>query len=142
MNLMPSRTEPVDAVGRWLLRLAAGTALVAAVASVSSVQRAGAQTVVVELWRMYGLLAFAGLFLILSARPRGNRVLWAVTLGSKLLLAVTGIALLALTPGNGIPGASDLALWDGLLTLVLVAAFWCCRGWVRGDITPNSGSGR
>jgi hypothetical protein len=142
MHLLSSRTGTVDAVGRWLLRVAAVTAVVAAVASLSSVRQAGTQTVVVEVWRLYGLVAFAGLFLILSARPRGNRVLWAVTLGSKALLAMTGIALLLHTPGNAIPGAGDLALSDGMLALVLVAAFWCCRGWVRDEATPRSRSER
>jgi hypothetical protein len=139
MLASPRTVRTVDTVGRWLLRLAALTAVVAAVGNVPSVREAGAQSVVVELWRLYGLLVFAGLFLVLSGRPRGNRVLWAITMASKAALAVKGIVLLLNDSRGPVVGATDLVLWDGVLTLLLVAAFCCCRGWARSAELPGRG---
>ena len=47
-----------------------------------------------------------------------------------------GLVLLVRPGARPIPGAHDLALWDG--ALVLVAAFCCCRGWSRDELSPRA----
>ena len=44
--------------------------MVSAVSALSSVVAANDSTRVVEVWRMYGLAVFAGLFVLLALRPR------------------------------------------------------------------------
>ena len=83
---------------------------------------------VVELWRGYGLMVFAGLFAILAARRQSPGVLWAVVIVNKVALAVTGLALLIVPREGPRPeGAADLLLWDGALSILLVVAFLYCR---------------
>jgi len=84
-----------DRVGRALLWLAALGAVVSAVSALSSVVAANDSTRGVEVWRMYGLAVFAGLFVLLALRPRQYRGVWELAIANKLALTVTGMALLA-----------------------------------------------
>lgn len=115
--------------GQGLLWVAAAAAVAAAASCLSVVTDASASTVVVELWRGFGLLVFAGLFAILAVAPRGNRALWVLVIASKALLAVSGLVLLGMPGGRSFTGATGLAVWDGALSVLLVTAFVCCRGW-------------
>jgi hypothetical protein len=45
---------------------------------------------------------------------------------SKLALTVTALVFAA---QGGISGAGAIVAWDGGLSLVLIAAYGCCRGW-------------
>ena len=116
--------------GQGLLWSSAVAAVAAAAGSASTVADAEASTVVVELWRGYGLLVFAGLFTILAIAPRASRALWVLVIANKILLAVSGLVLLAVPGAQRYTGAVDLVVWDGALCVLLVTAFVCCRGWV------------
>lgn len=105
-------------------------AVLAAVFDISAVADADHETVVVELWRLLGLVVFAGLLLVLSIRPQGNRLLWLLVIGDQAALAVAGCILPA-TQASDVTGAGDLLVWDGGLAVLLMVAFWCCRGWRR-----------
>ena len=69
--------------------------MVSAVSALSSVVAANDSTRGVEVWRMYGLAVFAGLFVLLALRPRRYRGVWELAIANKLALTVTGMALLA-----------------------------------------------
>src|SRR4051794_7195585 len=69
--------------GRALMATAAVGALLSAVSSVAVVAAAGPQTQMVETWRGYGYLVFAGLFAVLALRPRHYRGVWELTLLHK-----------------------------------------------------------
>lgn len=112
---------------RLLAALAAAGAAVAAVSSIPLVAGAEAQNAMVETWRLYGLLVFAGLFLLLAWRPHGYRWLWEIVILNKLLLTLTaGYFLLR---GSGVEGAGAVLVADGLLTVVLLVAYCVARGW-------------
>ena len=68
-----SRREMVGRALMWLAVLgaagAAGTALL-------TVLDAEGATKIVETWRMYGLVVFTGLFVLLMLRPRSYRGVW------------------------------------------------------------------
>lgn len=89
----------------------------------------GPSAVVVELWRGYGFVVFAGPFTILAVVPHVIRALWVLVIANKILLAVTGLVLLAAPGEQRFTGAADLVVWDGALCVLLVTAFVCCRGW-------------
>ncbi len=69
---------------------------------------------------------FAGLFALLALRPLDYRGLWELVIANKLMLTVTGLAY---TMSGGVAGAVSVVSADGGLTVVLVVAYACCRGW-------------
>jgi hypothetical protein len=107
----------------WLAALAAAAS---AVAAFFTVLDAGGAAKVVETWRLYGLIVFAGLFALLALHPRQYRGVWELVIASKLALAVTAAGYAA---HGGITGTGAIIGWDGGLTLVLITAYICCRGW-------------
>ena len=106
--------------------IAAAGAAGAAVSSIAAVLGADGTTKIVETWRLYGLVVFAGLFALLALRPRAYRGVWELVLLNKLALTVTALAYAA---HRGISGTGSIIAWDGGLSLVLIAAYLCCRGW-------------
>ena len=130
-----SRSNRSERVGRALLWIAAASAAVAAVAAVSAVLGAAGPTKIVETWRLYGLVVFAGLFALLALRPRGYRGIWELAGFSKLALMVTALAYAA---HGGIAGTGSIIVWDGGLFLVLVAAYVCCRGWTAWSVPDRA----
>jgi hypothetical protein len=115
-----------ERIGRVLLWIAAAGAAVAAVSEISTVLGAGGTTKVVETWRLYGFVVFAGLFVLLALRPLAYRGVWELAVFSKLALTVTALAYAA---HGGISGTGSIIAWDGGLSVVLIAAYVCCRGW-------------
>lgn len=91
-------------------------ALVASVSATAGVVVAPVDTRFVELWRVVGLITFTALFTLLAWRPVGQSALWCILSVSKAALTIAAIVI-----GPSVPGASDAALWDGLLTVLLVA---------------------
>lgn len=100
-------------VARIAAAIAAVLALVALASSIPAVMDAAPSATVVELWRLVGLATWAALFALLAARPSLVPV-WAIAVVSKASLVVGGLVL-----GDAVPGAADLVLWDGVLTVVL-----------------------
>src|SRR5215469_2342349 len=127
----PAATVPAprlrpDRVGRVLLWIAAVGAATAAVSAISTVLGAGGTTKVVETWRLYGFVVFAGLFVLLALRPLAYRGVWELAVLNKVALTVTALAYAA---RGGISGTGSIIAWDGGLSLLLIAAYVCCRGW-------------
>ena len=120
----PTRSSGRDLVGRGLMWLAAVAAAASAVSAVATVAGADDSTRVVESWRMYGFAVFAGLFVLLALRPRDYRGLWELVILNKAALTFTGLFFL-----GSASGAGTVVVWDGALTVVLVVAYVCCRGW-------------
>lgn len=117
-------------VVRVLMAVAAASAMAAAGSTIPVVADAGASVLMVETWRLYGFLTFAGLFALLGWRPLRYPGLWEIVIVNKLLLTVTagGYALGLVGPGD-VDGAAAAFVWDGGLTVVLLAAYVTCRGW-------------
>lgn len=109
-----------------LLWLAAVAAAVAAIMALASLGAANDDIKVVQTWRAYGLVVFAGLFALLALYPHAYRGVWELVLFHKLALTLTALAYLA---QGGIPGTSTIIVSDGILVAVLVAAYVLCRGW-------------
>lgn len=115
-----------DIVGRTLLWLAALGAAVSAASAVSAVVEAADGSKVVETWRLWGFVVFAGLFVLLALRPHAYRAVWELAIFNKLALTASAAFYLA---QGGIADAGTILVWDGILAVVLVAAYVCCRGW-------------
>ncbi|MEV1009444.1 hypothetical protein [Streptomyces sp. NPDC049881] len=111
-------------VARVLLIIAAVGAVGAAVGQIQVVFDAGGATKVVETWRLYGFVVFAGLFALLAVSPRGNLTVWLLVITNKLALTVTGLAYQA---HGGIADTDAIVTWDGGLTVLLLAAFALSR---------------
>ena len=115
-----------ELAGRALMWLAVLSAAGAAGTALLTVLDADGSTKVVETWRMYGLVVFTGLFVLLMLRPRHYRGMWELVIASKLAMAFTAVGYAA---HGGIAGAGTVIGWDGGLAAVLIAAYICCRGW-------------
>lgn len=102
---------------RVLMGLAAVGALAAAATSVQIARDAGAETMVVEIWRLAGFVLFSGLFVLLAYRPMRYASVWELVIANKLALT------------SDADGAGRVALGDGILTGVLLTAYLLNRGW-------------
>ena len=109
---------------RVLLGIAAAGAFASFVLQVGQTMDAGPATQAVEAWRMVGLAAFAGLFALLAWRPLAYPGVFEIAIGSKAALALLGLTILA-----SADHASELVVFDGTLTAVLVAAYLLADGW-------------
>jgi hypothetical protein len=118
-----------------LLWLAAVAAAISAVTAIGDVVSAGGSTKVVETWRAYGFVVFAGLFALLALRPRGYRGVWELVILNKVALTVTAILYSA---HGGIADTGTIIGWDGGLSVVLAVAYVLSRGWAS---TPAAGPG-
>jgi hypothetical protein len=119
-----------DRVATILMSAAALAALLAFVGAVGPAVSANPETQVVEMWRMYGLLVFAGLFALLALRPRHYPGVWELVIFHKVALALTAASLL----GGETADALSVAVVDGVLAAMTIAAYWLARGyagWAR-----------
>ena len=72
----------------------------------------------------FGFAAFAGLFALLAWRPRGYPGVFEIVIANKAALAILGITVLA-----SADGASEFVVFDGGLSIALVAAYVLVDGW-------------
>ncbi len=113
-----------DQIARVLLLVAASGAMFAFVGAIGSVQSAKPTTVLAEMWRMYGFLVFAGLFALLALRLRRLVGVWELVIFHKLASAITAATLI----GGAVPEAATIAIVDGVLAAMTVAAYVLARG--------------
>jgi hypothetical protein len=104
--------------------LAAAGALVSFATGIGRTMDAGPATQAVEVWRTIGFAAFAGLFALLAWRPRGYPGVFEIVIANKVALAVLGLTVLA-----SADGASEFVVFDGILSIALVAAYVLVDGW-------------
>ncbi|MGW4292089.1 hypothetical protein ACWEH1_03405 [Micromonospora chersina] len=116
-----------DRIGRSLLWLAAIGAVAAALGAYGAVADAEPAVKVVETWRAYGFVVFAGLFALLAVRPRGHRAVWALVIFHKVAMTMTALAY---SRDAAIEGTGTVLVFDGALSVLLVLALVLCRGWV------------
>lgn len=118
-----------DRLAATLLAVAALGALASWAGALSAVAAAGPDTQIVEAWRMLGFLVFAGLFALLAVRPRLVPGVWEVVILHKAGMAIFAATLI----GRGVAGAGTIALVDGVLALMIVAAYVlaCARARVQ-----------
>lgn len=108
---------------RVLMLLAALAAVLSAVDALVALPAAAPGTEFVEAWRAFGLVVFAGLFVLLAVAPQACRGVWELVIFHKVALTVTGIV------HADVPGAATVIIADGLLSALLVSAYVLCRGW-------------
>ena len=113
-------------IGRVLMWVAAASAAAAAASAVGTVVGSEAAERVVETWRAYGLMVFAGLFALLAWRPQAYRGVWELVIFHKVALTVTAVGYAA---AGDVPGTGQILVWDGGLSVLLVVAYVLCRGW-------------
>ena len=122
-------------IARYALWLAAFGAGVSAVISASTVWQADSATTVVETWRAYGYVVFAGLFVLLALRPHRYRGVWELVIANKVALTATALGYAV---HGGIAGSAAIIIWDGGLSVVLIVAYILCRGWA--GVPPVTGA--
>lgn len=118
---------PRERAGKALMWLAALGAAGSAGMALLTVLDAGGATKIVETWRFYGLVVFAGLFALLALHPHRYAGVWELVIVSKLALTVTAAGYAV---QGGVAGTGAVIGGDGVLTAVLITAYICCRGWI------------
>lgn len=120
-----------DRVARVLLVLGAVAALAGGVSMIPDYTALpGAE--VERVWRSFGLVVFAGLFLLLAWRPRGLPGVWELVIFHKAALTVAGMFWLS----GEVDGAGELVVSDGVLTAVLVGCYLLTEGWTAWRPSP------
>ena len=113
-----------DRIGRIVLGLLVAMTFVAFADGVRRMGLAGSDRIWVETWRTFAYLVFAGLFAILAWRPRTSPGLWELTFGHKIAVVLFGLTL-----GNVAEAHLAIAV-DAVLVVLIVLAWWLCRGWL------------
>src|SRR5262249_40327873 len=113
-----------DRLGALLLSVCAAGAIVAAISAVDTVADAGSATEAGQTRPPVGLVFFAGVFVLLALAPRQLRGLWELTIVAKLALPVAGATFL-----RGAMDATSFVIFDGIVTVLLVAAYVSMAGW-------------
>lgn len=129
MNTAVITTETTTTAGRdraativlVLCALGAGFATAAAIGEVADTEGTAR---LAETWRLFGFPVFAGLFVILAAAPRRIAGLWELVIANKIALVIAGATFL-----SGIDGSNDFVYVDGILVVLLIAAYVLTRGW-------------
>ena len=98
-------------------------AIAAGIASISDISQATADAKVVETWRVVGFFTFAGIFGILAQKPKLSRGLWALVIVNKLALTIAGLVYM----DGQYRGATDLVIFDGAITVLLIIAYTLTR---------------
>jgi hypothetical protein len=114
-----------DRIALCLMLVSALGALYAFATAIGATSSAGPATQQVEAWRALGYLMFAAIFVLLGLWPRRYPYLWEVVIVNKAALTVVEIVLI----GKGAADAQSTALADGILTVLLVAAYLLSRGY-------------
>jgi hypothetical protein len=119
------RAQPGDRVAMVLMILASTGAVFAFGGAVLTVVDADSATAVVEAWRMLGFLVFAGLFLLLALRPRNYPGLWELAILHKGGMTIIS----AILSRDGATDAGSVAVFDGILVLMIIAAYMLSQGY-------------
>ncbi len=114
-----------DRVAMILMLLAAVGALLAFVGAIGPTVSASPGTQVVETWRLYGYLVFAGLFTLLALWPRDYPGVWELVIFHKAAITLTAATLL----GGETAEAATVAVVDGIIAAVTIAAYLLARGY-------------
>ncbi len=115
-----------DKIAMVLMLLAALGAFLAFFTAIRPATSAGPETQHVEWWRALGFLTFALLFALLAFWPRRYPFLWEIVILNKAALTIVGFLLMQ----NNAAGAASAAVADGILTVILLAAYFLSRGYV------------
>lgn len=78
-----------------------------------------------EWWRAFGFVVFTVLFVLLAFWPRHYPGIWELVLLDKAALTLVEVALI----GNQAANAASTAVADGILTLLILAAYILSRGY-------------
>ena len=113
----------VASVLMWVAAVAAGLSAISALVDLGA---ASPEAAVVETWRAYGLVVFAGLFALLAWRPLGYCGVWELVIFHKVALTTTALYYAS---GGSAADAGTILVWDGVLSVILLIAYLSCRGW-------------
>jgi hypothetical protein len=114
-----------DRIAVGLMLLAAAGAAYAFVTSIGVAVAAGPATQQVEWWRTFGYLMFTGVFVLLAFGPRRYPGLWELVILDKIALTITEVLLTR----DQVANAASSALADGILVVILIAAYLLGRGY-------------
>ena len=114
-----------DWMATILMLVAALGALYALITSIGVAAASGPDTQQVEWWRVFGFLMFTGLFVLLALWPRRYPGLWELLILDKAALTVVEAVLIK----NNAADAVTTAEADGILTVILLAAYLLSRGY-------------
>jgi hypothetical protein len=121
-----NRTERLrDRVAMVLMLISALGALYAFVTAVGATAQAGPAAQQVEAWRTLGFAFFAGTFVLLAFWPRRYPGLWELLILDKVALTIVEAILI----GNHARDAESAAIADGILSVLLIAAYFLSRGY-------------
>ncbi len=124
-NVTQTNSTTRDRIAMFLMLLAASGALYALISAVGVALSAGPETQQVEWWRAFGFVVFTVLFVLLAFWPRRYPGIWELVLLDKAALTLVEVALI----GNQAANAASTAVSDGILTLLILAAYILSRGY-------------
>lgn len=114
-----------DRIATGLMLLAAVGALLSFALSLTTITATSPTTQVVEIWRMYGFVVFAGIYVLLAFWPRRYPGIWELAIFNKAALGITGLILL----NQGVQDADTILIFDGTITVVTLLAYLLARGY-------------
>ncbi|MBT2227178.1 hypothetical protein [Nonomuraea sp. NEAU-A123] len=120
---LPSPATWADRTGRALMAVDAVATLVAFAGGVMNMVNASDDRLMVEGWRTFGYLVFAGMWAMLALRPRRHPGFWELILLQKILVTIWAFAI------GAVPEAQTASFIDLGLVVTTILAYVLCRGW-------------
>ncbi len=110
---------------RWILLLCALSAFVAFVGGFADVFASANDQKIVELWRLFGFIVFAGIFVLLALKPTRYVGIWELVIFHKLAMTVSAIFLIQ----ESVEGAGVVAWVDGSLAVLLIVSYFLTKSY-------------
>jgi hypothetical protein len=113
-------------IATGLMLFAALGAVYAFITAIGVAMSAGAATQQVEWWRVFGFLLFTCIFVMLAIWPYQYPGLWEIVIVNKAALTIVEVLLI----GGNAENALSTAVADGILTIILIAAYVLNKGYI------------
>lgn len=126
MNAGPSARA--DRTGRWLSAANVLFAFAALASGVLQMLDASDDDLIVETWRTFGFVVFAGLWAMVALWPRRTPGVWELLISHKAAMTIFAIFVIE------VPTARVTALVDGFVVITTAGAYVLCRGWLARTI--------
>jgi len=110
-----------DRIAAVLLLLCALVALISFIAGIQKFAVLSPAMRMAETWRLFGLIVFVGLFVLLAFWPRHYAGIWELVIFHKVVIAIASLAIQS--------GAQRMVIIDVLIALFVIIAYFLTRGY-------------
>lgn len=115
---------------RGIMLFCALGALIAFVTGIGPALSVPSDQRIVEMWRGYGFIVFAAIYILLAFKPSQYPGIWEIAILHKLAMTVTALTLVS----DNNSDAASVALIDGILTILTITAYLLSKSYTAWNV--------